>query len=100
MKPGSVIVDMAADSGGNCALTQADHTIVAHGVTIVGPLDVAASLPTHASQMYSRNLYELLVHLAKDAKLKLDFADEITKGCCLTYEGRGAAELATAGRTA
>lgn len=100
MKPGSVIVDMAADSGGNCALTQPDHTIVAHGVTIVGPLDVAASLPTHASQMYARNLYELLVHLAKDAKLKLDFADEITRGCCLTYDGRGAAELATAGRTA
>ncbi len=100
MKPGSVIVDLAADSGGNCALTRPDQTVVAHSVTILCPLDLAASLATHASQMYSRNLYELLLHLAKDAKLALDFSDEITKGCCLTYDGRGAAELATAGRSA
>jgi NAD(P) transhydrogenase subunit alpha len=100
MKPGSVIVDLAADSGGNCALTQPDHTVVSGGVKIIGPLDIAATLATHASQMYSRNLYELIVHLAKNATLNLDFGDEITRGCCLTYEGRGAQELAAAGRPA
>src|SRR5262249_25577217 len=100
MKPGSVIVDLAADSGGNCALTQPGTSVVDHHVTIHGPLDIAATLPTHASQMYSRNLYELIVHLAKDARLNVDFADEITRGCCLTYEGRAAAELSAAGKGA
>src|SRR5262245_40526433 len=100
MRPGSVIVDLAAEGGGNCALTQPGTTVVDHHVTIHGPLDLAATLPTHASQMYSRNLYELIVHLAKDAKLNLDFGDEITRGCCLTYEGRGANELSPAGKSA
>ena len=94
MKPGSVIVDLAADSGGNCALTQAGQSVVQAGVTIIGPLDLAATLPAHASQMYSRNEYELIVHLAKDGKLNVDFTDEITRGSCLTYEGRAANELA------
>ena len=76
------------------------ETVREHGVTILGPLDIAATLPTHASQMYARNLYELIVHLAKDAKLNVDFADEITRGCCLTYDGRAAAELATTGKDA
>ena len=100
MKPGSVIVDLAADSGGNCALTRAGETVHEHGVTIAGPLDIAATLPTHASQMYARNLYELILHLAKGAKLSVDFSDEITRGCCLTYEGRPAAELAASGNSA
>ena len=100
MKPGSVIVDLAAESGGNCALTQAGQTVVQHGVSILGPLDIAASLPTHASQMYARNLYELIVHLAKDAKLNLDWNDEITRDSCMTHDGRPGAELAAAGRTA
>ena len=100
MKPGSVIVDMAAESGGNCALTQAGETVTHDGVTVVGPLDLAATLPAHASQMYSRNEYELLVHLAKDGKLNLDFTDEITRGSCLTYDGRPASELAPAGKSA
>jgi len=100
MKPGSVIVDLAAESGGNCALTRPGETVHEHGVTIVGPLDIAATLPTHASQMYARNLYELLLHLAKDAKLNLDFADEITRGCCLTYDGRPAGELLATGKGA
>ena len=100
MKPGSVIVDLAAESGGNCALTQAGVTVVQSGVTIIGPLDLAATLPAHASQMYSRNEYELIVHLAKDAKLTLDFSDEITRGSCLTYDGRPASELAPARKSA
>ena len=100
MKPGSVIVDLAADGGGNCALTKPGEMVVANNVKIHGPLDIAATLATHASQMYSRNLYELIVHLAKDAKLNVDFSDEITRGCCLTYEGRATSDLVTAGRVA
>jgi len=100
MKPGSVIVDLAAESGGNCALTRPGETVHEHGVTIVGPLDIAATLATHASQMYARNLYELILHLAKDAKLNVDFNDEITRGCCLTYEGRPAGELVATGKGA
>jgi NAD(P) transhydrogenase subunit alpha len=100
MKPGSVIVDLAAEGGGNCALTQPGQSVVQSGVTIIGPLDLAATLPTHASQMYSRNEYELIVHLAKDGKLNVDFSDEITRGSCLTYEGRAAGELAPVGKTA
>jgi NAD(P) transhydrogenase subunit alpha len=100
MKPGSVIVDMAAESGGNCALTQAGEAVTHDGVTVVGPLDLAATLPAHASQMYSRNEYELLVHLAKDGKLNVDFTDEITRGSCLTYDGRPASELAPVGKSA
>jgi proton-translocating NAD(P)+ transhydrogenase subunit alpha len=100
MKPGSVIVDLAAESGGNCALTEPGASVVHHGVTILGPLDIAATLPTHASQMYSRNVYELLLHLAKDAKLNLDWSDEITRGSCMTHDGRPAAELAAAGKGA
>src|SRR5262249_5403418 len=99
MRPGSVIVDLAAESGGNCALTKPGATVTDHGVTIQGPLDLAATLATHASQMYSRNLYELIVHLTKDGKLALDFGDEITRGCCLTYDGRAAGELSTAGKS-
>jgi NAD(P) transhydrogenase subunit alpha len=100
MKPGSVIVDLAAESGGNCALTQPGQSVVQSGVTIIGPLDLAATLPAHASQMYARNEYELMVHLAKDGKLNVDFSDEITRGSCLTYEGRAASELAPVGKTA
>ena len=100
LKTGSIIIDLAAESGGNCTLTKAGETVEVNGVRILGPLDIAASLPTHASQMYSRNEYELLVHLAKDAQLNVDFNDEITRGCCLTYEGRGASELAPAGKSA
>ena len=100
MKPGSVIVDLAAESGGNCALTKPGATAVEHGVTIHGPLDLAATLATHASQMYSRNLYELIVHLSKEGRPNIDFNDEITRGCCLTYAGRAAAELTPAGKSA
>jgi NAD(P) transhydrogenase subunit alpha len=100
MSSGAVIVDLAAESGGNCALTRAGETAEHQGVRILGPLDIAATLPTHASQMYSRNLYELTVHLAKDAKLNLDWSDEITRESCMTYDGRMGAELATAGKGA
>jgi NAD(P) transhydrogenase subunit alpha len=88
MKTGSVIVDMAAETGGNCALTRPGETVVAHGVTIHGPVTLAASLPVHASQMYARNVVALLQHVVKDGALHIDLADEITKGCCVTHDGR------------
>jgi NAD(P) transhydrogenase subunit alpha len=79
MTPGSVIVDLAAERGGNCELTRADETVVAHGVTILGPTNLPASVPFHASQMYSKNVTTFLTHLVKDGKLTLDPADEIVR---------------------
>ena len=90
MRPGSVIVDLAAETGGNCELTKAGDQIVAHGVTILGPLDLAATVPTHASQMYSRNISALFLHLVKDGRLAPDFEDEITRESCFTRGGRPA----------
>jgi NAD(P) transhydrogenase subunit alpha len=88
MRPGSVIVDLAAETGGNCELTKAGEVTVAHGVTIHGPLNIAATLPVHASQMYSRNISALLLNLVKDGALNLDFEDDITRDTCVTHEGR------------
>jgi NAD(P) transhydrogenase subunit alpha len=87
MRPGAVIVDLAAEGGGNCELTKAGQDVVAHGVTILGPVNLAASVPTHASQMVSRNLLSFLQHLIKDGSVKLDFQDEITAGACITHAG-------------
>jgi NAD(P) transhydrogenase subunit alpha len=88
MRPGSVIVDLAAETGGNCELTQADTPVTHHGVTILGPVNLPATLPLHASQMYARNVSSFLAHLVKDGKLQLDFADEITKATCVTHDGK------------
>lgn len=88
MAPGSVIVDLAAERGGNCDLTQPGETVVEHGVTILGPLNVATSIPYHASQMYARNVTALLRHLAgKDGKFTLNLEDEITRGTLLCRDG-------------
>ncbi len=87
MRPGAVIVDLAAEGGGNCELTKAGQDVVAHGVTILGPVNLAATVPTHASQMVSRNLLSFLQHLIKDGSVKLDFQDEITAGACITHAG-------------
>lgn len=88
MKPGVVIVDLAAEQGGNCELTQAGQELVENGVTILGPLNLASMMSYHASQMYSRNIASLLQLLIKDGKLSLDFNDEIIRGCCITHEGK------------
>ena len=88
MRPGSVIVDLAAESGGNCELTQAGTPVVHTGVTILGPINLPATVPQHASQMYARNVASFLGHVAKDGALQLDFADEITKGTCVTHDGK------------
>ncbi len=87
MRPGSVIVDLAAEAGGNCELTEADAEVVRHGIIIHGPLNLPSSMATHASQMYSRNISSLLEHLVEDGELNLDFEDEITRGSCITHEG-------------
>jgi NAD(P) transhydrogenase subunit alpha len=88
MRPGSVIIDLAAEAGGNCELTEPGKTVVREGVTIVGDTNLAATMPVHASQMYSRNVYTLLDHLIADGDLMLDFDDEITRETCVTHEGR------------
>jgi NAD(P) transhydrogenase subunit alpha len=88
MKAGAVIVDMAAESGGNCELTQAGQTIVHQGVKIVGPVNLPAQLAFHASEMYSRNLYNFLKPaLGKDAALAVDWQDEVFAQSCLTHAG-------------
>ncbi len=87
MKPGSVIVDLAADMGGNCELTQPGETVVRHQVTIHGPTRLASTVPVHATQMYSRNITAFLLHLTKDGALRFDWADEITGATCVTRDG-------------
>jgi NAD(P) transhydrogenase subunit alpha len=88
MKPGSVIVDLAAELGGNCALTEPGQTVVREGVTIVGSLNLPATMPVHASQMYSRNVWSFLTTIVKDGELELSFEDEIVRGTCVTHDGR------------
>ena len=77
MRPGSVIVDLAAEAGGNCELTEPDQVVVRHGVTIHGPTNLPTTMPVHASQLYARNVTELLRELVKDGTLALDFDDEV-----------------------
>jgi NAD(P) transhydrogenase subunit alpha len=84
MRPGSVIVDLAAEAGGNCELTEPGSEVEREGVTVVGLTNVPATMPFHASQLYSRNVAALLQHLAPDGELQLDFDDEITAGACVT----------------
>jgi NAD(P) transhydrogenase subunit alpha len=88
MAPGSVLVDLAAERGGNCELTRAGEKIIAHGVTLIGWFNLASTVPYHASQMYARNLTAFLLHLVKDGKLQLDTKDEIIRDTLLTYGGQ------------
>lgn len=87
MKPGSVIVDLAADGGGNCELSEPGKTIVVNGVTIAAPLDVPSGMPTHASTLWSRNLTNFLLAFTKDKAFVLDLNDEILKGATITHQG-------------
>ena len=88
MRPGSVVVDLAAEAGGNCADTEPGETVVRDGVTIVGLTNVPATMPVHASQMYSRNVQSFLALLVRDGSLHLDFEDEIVQGTCVAHDGR------------
>jgi NAD(P) transhydrogenase subunit alpha len=101
MKPGSVIVDLAAETGGNCELTEPGQTVVKEGVTIAGPLNLASSMPDHASSLYARNVQALLELMVEEGELRLDFEDEVIAGACITRDGeivhegaRAAAEVA------
>jgi NAD(P) transhydrogenase subunit alpha len=87
MRAGSVIVDLAAESGGNCALTKAGETVDANGVLVYGAVDIPSTVPTHASQMFGRNVLTLLQHLTKDGTVTIDLADEITGPMCVVYQG-------------
>ncbi len=87
MAPGSVIVDLAAERGGNCELTRPGETIVDGGVTIIGRINLASTVPYHASSLYARNLTAFMVHLVKDGKLNLNLADDITRETLLTRGG-------------
>lgn len=87
MKPGSVIVDLAAEQQGNCELTEAGKTVVKHGVTIIGDVNLTSHLAVHASHMYSRNMEKFFFHLTKDGAMKFDMNDEITAGCLITHGG-------------
>jgi len=88
MSPGSVIVDLAGDSGGNCELTEAGRTVVEGGVKVIAPVNLASEMATHASQLYSKNVENLLdLLVGEDGGLKLDFEDEVVAGACITHDG-------------
>jgi NAD(P) transhydrogenase subunit alpha len=87
MPAGGVIVDLAAERGGNCELSQADQRVVEHGVTILGPTNLPAEIPNHASQMFSNNVTAFLLHLTNEGKLALDLQDEIVQGTLAAHDG-------------
>jgi NAD(P) transhydrogenase subunit alpha len=87
LKPGTVLIDMAAERGGNCSKTQPGETVMHNGAKIVGPLNLPASAPAHASQMYSKNITTFLLHLVKEGSLEIDLEDEITAGTLVTRGG-------------
>jgi H+-translocating NAD(P) transhydrogenase subunit alpha len=87
MRPGSVIVDLAAEQGGNCALTEPGRDIVKHGVIIIGPMNLPSTIPFQGSEMYARTVTSYLVHLLKDGKPHLDLDDELTLGPLVTHRG-------------
>ena len=86
MKPGSVIVDLAGETGGNCELTEPGRTVVKHDVTICSPLNLPATMPEHASELYAKNISALLELMLVDGKLVPDFADQVLADSCVTRE--------------
>jgi H+-translocating NAD(P) transhydrogenase subunit alpha len=88
MRPGSVVVDLAAEMGGNCAVTEPGATITHEGVTVIGETNLPSTMPLHASQMYSRNVASFLGVLVRDGELVFDFEDEIVRETCVTHEGQ------------
>jgi NAD(P) transhydrogenase subunit alpha len=87
MREGSVVVDLAAEQGGNCALTEPGKDVTRHGVLISGPLNLPSTVPFHASQMYARTVTNYLTHLLKDGRIHLDLSDELTRGPLVTHQG-------------
>ena len=87
MKPGSIIVDLAVEQGGNVEMSKSGETVEHNGVYIIGPANLTSDMAVHTSQMYARNIITLLLHLTNEGQLALDFEDEITSGCCITHNG-------------
>ncbi|WP_036489202.1 Re/Si-specific NAD(P)(+) transhydrogenase subunit alpha [Myxosarcina sp. GI1] len=87
MNPGSVILDLAADTGGNCASSEAGKDVIYRGVTIISPANLPSNVPVNSSQMYAKNLLNLVKYLAKDGELQLDFDDDIINSACVTHNG-------------
>jgi NAD(P) transhydrogenase subunit alpha len=87
MKRGSIVIDLAGSTGGNCALSQADVTVERDGVTIVAPTNLPATVPVHASQLYSRNITSFLSLLIKDGQLQIDMKDDVVGPSCVTHNG-------------
>jgi NAD(P) transhydrogenase subunit alpha len=87
MRRGSVIVDLAAETGGNCELTELDQVVEVRGVFVDGTGNVPSTIPLHASQLYARNVANLFMNMYRDGRLELDFEDEITRGACVTHGG-------------
>src|SRR6266446_492533 len=96
MRPGSVILDLAAEQGGNCALTEPGREIVRHGVVIIGPMNLPSTIPFQASEMYARTVTNYLAHLLKDGGLHLDLEDELTRGPLVTHRGEVVHEIVKA----
>ncbi|MCK5346215.1 MAG: NAD(P)(+) transhydrogenase (Re/Si-specific) subunit alpha, partial [Candidatus Heimdallarchaeota archaeon] len=88
MNKGSVIVDLAAEQGGNCALTKKGEVFEVHGIKILGTLDLPAKVPVHASQMYAQNMNNFLQGIIKDGALNINLEDEVVAGCLVTHEGK------------
>jgi NAD(P) transhydrogenase subunit alpha len=88
MKRGSMVIDLAGATGGNCALTKADETVERNGVTIIGPTNLAATVPVHASQLYSRNITAFLSPIIKDGQLQIDMNDDVLGPSCVTHDGQ------------
>jgi NAD(P) transhydrogenase subunit alpha len=87
MRRGSVIMDLAGATGGNCALSKADETVERNGVTILAPTNLTATLPVHASQLYSRNITSFLALIIKDGQLTIDMNDDVIGPSCVTHQG-------------
>ena len=88
MQPGSVIVDLAAERGGNCALTAPGQTVEKNGVIILGPVNLSSEVPYTASQLYAQNIANFLLSLIQDGSIQVDMEDEITKGCVIIRDGK------------
>ncbi len=93
MKPGSVIMDLAAENGGNCSLTKPDEVIHHNGVVIDGTVNIAGSMPVHASQLYSKNISAFITYMCPEGLLNLDMEDEIVSGAMFTHDGNVTHEL-------
>ncbi len=87
MKPGSVVLDMAVEFGGNCEVSEKGKTVKKHGVTIIGEPNLPSLVPTHSSEMYSKNILSLVAHIGKEGKVELNLEDEIVQGSLITNNG-------------